>query len=58
MGRKEEFGRRRKWLRRLIFSSPMLTEAYSEFLDALFEGDFTKAKRRGDDMFYEFLRSL
>ncbi|MBN2122200.1 hypothetical protein JW721_04040 [Candidatus Micrarchaeota archaeon] len=56
MGGKEEFNRRRKWLRRLIFSSPMLTEMYSEFLEALSEGDFGKAKRRADDMFYEFLR--
>jgi hypothetical protein len=56
MGRKEEFNRRRKWLRKLIFSSPVLTETYSEFLEALFEGDFGKAKRRADDMFYELLR--
>ncbi len=57
MGRKEEFNKRRKWLRKLIFSSPMLTETYSEFLEALFGGDFGKAKRRADDMFYEFLRN-
>jgi hypothetical protein len=58
MGRKEEFNRRRKWLRRCIFSSPELAETYSEFLEALFEGDFSKAKRRADDMFYEFLRKV